>query len=107
MLSQIVSKHKKKLKKYDKELVLREIIRDTINEMVKDIAINTKKELKKQRIKNIKDIYRAKFPLVCFSGRMKQFDSSIKDFLKQKMYYNHNVLKKTKQGKKRKKVKKK
>jgi len=99
-LSEIIYKHKKKLKKHNRELVLREIIRDTINEMVKDIAINTRKELKKQRIKNIKDIYTAKFPLVCFSGKMSEFDSSIKDFLKEKMYYNYNVLKKTKKGKK-------
>ncbi len=100
VLSEIVYKHKKKLRKYNRELVLREIIRDTINEMVKDIAINTRKEIKKQKVKNIKDIYAAKFPLVCFSSKMNEFDSSIKSFLKQKMYYNHKVLKKTKQGKK-------
>ncbi len=100
MLSEVVYKHKKKLKNHNKELVLRQIIRDTINEMVKDIAINTRKNLKKQNVKNIKDIYNAKFPLVCFSDKMNEFDSSIKDFLKEKMYYNCQVLKKTKKGKK-------
>ncbi len=99
-LSDIVRRHKKRLKNYNKELVLREIIRETINEMVRDIAINTRAELKKQKIKNIKDIYRAKFPLVRFSSKMNMFDSSIKDFLKQNMYYNKDVLKKTKKGKK-------
>ena len=43
VLSEIVYKHKKKLRKHNKELVLRQIIRDTINEMVKDISINTRK----------------------------------------------------------------
>ena len=100
VLSEIVYKHKKKLRKHNKELVLRQIIRDTINEMVKDISINTRKNLKEQNVKNIKDIYSAKFPLVCFSNKMNEIDSSIKDFLKEKMYYNKQVLKKTKKGKK-------
>ena len=46
VISDIIYKHKKKLKMKDKELVLRQIIRDIINEMVKDIIINTKKNLK-------------------------------------------------------------
>ena len=100
VLSEIVYKHKKKLSKKNKELVLRQIIRDTINEMVKDIIINTRKNLKEQKIKNIKDIYNAQIPLVCFSHRLEEFDFSIKEFLKRKMYYNYEVLKKTKKGKK-------
>ncbi len=99
-LSEIVYKHKKKLRKTNKELVLRQIVRDLINEMVTDIVTNTRKNLKLQRIKNIKDIYNAKIPLVCFSNKMSKFDSSIKAFLHEKMYYNNEVLKKTKKGKK-------
>ena len=100
VLSKIVYNHKKKLKNNNKELVLRQIIRDVINEMVKDVVVNTKKNLQKERTKNIKDVYNAKIPLVCFSVRMNEFDSSIKEFLRKKMYYNQSVLKKTKKGKK-------
>jgi dGTPase len=99
VLSEVVYKHRKKLKKNNKELVLRQIIRDIINEMVKDIINNTKKNLKKEKPKNIKDVYNASVDLVCFSEKMKKFDSSIKDFLKNKMYNSKDVLKKTKKGK--------
>ena len=44
VLSEIIYQHKKKLKKFKKELVLRQIIRDIINEMVKDVIQNTKKK---------------------------------------------------------------
>jgi len=99
VLSEVVYKHRKKLKKNNKELVLRQIIRDIINEMVKDIINNTKKNLKKEKPKNIKDVYNANIDLVCFSEKMKKFDSSIKDFLKNRMYNSKDVLKKTKKGK--------
>ena len=100
VLSEIVYKHKKKLNKNNKELVLRQIIRDTINEMVKDIIINTKKNLKENKIMNIKDVYNSKINLVSFSDKMNQFDSSIKYFIMEKMYQNHEVLKKATKGKK-------
>ena len=51
VLSEIIYQHKKKLKKFKKELVLRQIIRDIINEMVKDVIQNTK-TLKKKTLKN-------------------------------------------------------
>ncbi len=99
VLSEVIYKHKKKLKKNNKELVLRQIIRDIINEMVKDIINNTKKNLKKEKPKNIKDVYNSSIDLVCFSEKMKKFDFSIKNFLKNKMYNSKDVLKKTKKGK--------
>jgi len=99
-LSKIISKHKKFIKKKGEELVLRQIIRDIVNEMVNDIILNTKKNIKKQKINSIKDIYESKNPIVTFSKEMKLFDRSIKSFLKEKMYFSKNVLKKTNQGKK-------
>ncbi len=100
ILSRIINKHKKKLTKKNKELVLRQIIRDIINEMVKDVIINTKKNIKKENPKNINDIYNANTQIVCFSDKMNEFDLAIKDFLKEKMYYSKEVLKKTVKGKK-------
>ncbi len=100
VLSEIIYKHKKNLIKKEKELVLREIVRDIINEMVKDIINNTKIILKKKKLKTIKDVYKTKTPIVCFSERMNKFDISVKSFLKEHMYLSKNVLQKANSGKK-------
>ena len=68
--------------------------------MVRDVIFNTQKNIKKNRIKSVKDIYKSKYPLVCFSNKMKKFDTNIKKFLKKNMYYNKNVIHKTNFGKK-------
>ncbi len=99
VLSEIIYQHKKKLKKFKKELVLRQIIRDIINEMVKDVIQNTKKNIKKENIHKLKDIQNNKYPVVFFSKKMRDFDLSIKEFLRAKMYYSKKVLKRTKKGK--------
>ena len=99
VLSDIVKKHRKRIKNYNKELIVRQIVRETINEMVKDIIMNTKKNLLKFKIKNINDVYKNKNLIVCFSPSMNLFDLSVKSFLKNRMYYNKNVLKKTNKGK--------
>ncbi len=100
ILSNLIQKHKNKISKYSQELVLRQIIREIINEMVKDVISNTKKNLKKNNIKSINDVYKSKYPLVCFSKKMKLFDKNVKSFLKKNMYYHKNVIHKTNQGKK-------
>ena len=100
VISNIVNKHKNKLKKNERELALRQIIRDIINEMVKDVIINTKKNLKKEKIKNIKDVYKIDMQLVTFSEEMTDFDMSIKSFLRENMYYNKKILNKTRKGEK-------
>ena len=100
ILDAILKKHNKKFKKYSQNLVLRQIIREIINEMVKDVIINTKKNIIKYNIKNIYDVYRSKYIIVCFSKKMNSFDISIKNFLKRKMYFHRSVIKKTNLGKK-------
>ena len=100
VISNIINKHKNKLKKHERELALRQIIRDIINEMVKDVIINTKKNLKKEKIKNIKDVYKIDMQLVTFSEEMTDFDMSIKSFLRENMYYNKKILNKTRKGEK-------
>ena len=68
--------------------------------MVKDIIINTKKNIKKNKIANINDIYKSEYPIVCFSKKMSLFDISIKEFLKENMYFHKTVINKTNLGKK-------
>ena len=92
-------KHKKKIKIFSNDLIIRQVVREIINEMVKDIIYTTKKNIKKQKLKNIYDVYKSKYPIVTFSKKMKEFDLKIKSFLKRKMYYLKNV-KNTNDGKK-------
>ena len=100
VLNSILKKHDRKFKKFSQDLVLRQIIRDTINEMVKDIIFNTTKNIRENNIKNINDVYKTKYPIVYFSKKMNLFDVSIKRFLKEKMYHHKSVVQKTSYGKK-------
>ena len=100
ILNVLIKKHINKIKKYPHDIVLRQIVREIIDEMVRDVIFNTQKNIKKNKIKSIKDIYKSKYPLVCFSNKMKKFDKNIKKFLKKNMYYNKNVIHKTNLGKK-------
>ncbi len=100
VLNKIILKHKKKLKRYSIDLIIRQIIREIINAMVSDVINTTKKNIKLYKIKNLKDIYRSKNKLVTFSQNMQKFDKKIKSFLKQKMYFHKNVNSKTNYGRK-------
>jgi dGTPase len=98
ILNKIISKHRKKLKKYSIDLVLRQIIRETINEMVGDVIKTTQSNIKFNNIQNLKDVYKFKENIVCFSKKMKIFDLKIKTFLKKKMYLHKSVSTKTNYG---------
>ena len=100
ILKFIITKHKKKLKKYSIDLVIRQIIREMINEMVNDLIKTTKRNIKKNNLKNLSDVYKSKYPIVQFSEKMENFDKKIKIFLRKKMYYHKNVKKKQKMVKK-------
>ena len=100
VLDKIIIKHIKKTKKYSIDLIIRQIIREIINEMVSDVILTTHKNIKKYKIKNLNDIYNTKFQLVTFSNKMKIFDTKIKKFLRQKMYFHKKVNSKTNYGRK-------
>ncbi len=100
VLNKIVLKHKKKIKKNSMDLVIRQIVREIINEMVKDIIKTTKINIKKNKINNINDVLKSKYPLVTFSKKMNKFDKKIKIFLRRKMYYHKKVRFNTDTGKK-------
>ena len=100
VISDLLRKHKKLISKKQKDLVIRQIIRDTINELVKDTINNTKKNLTKNKIKTISDVYNSQKKLVNFSEKMLNFDFKIKSFLMDNMYQHKTVLNKTKKGEK-------
>jgi len=96
----IFNKHNKNIKKFRKELIISQVIRESINCMVTDVIKNIKKNINKYKIKSLNNIYICNKPIVCFSNKMKEADSQIKFFLNQNMYNNTYVLKKTNEGKK-------
>ena len=100
VLNKIILKHKKRIKKNSMDLVIRQIVREIINEMVKDLIKTTQINIKKNKINNISDVLKSKYPLVTFSKRMSKFDKKIKIFLRRKMYYHKKVRFNTDTGKK-------
>ena len=100
ILKNIISKHKKKTKRFSLDLVIRQIVREIINEMVKDIINTTKNNIENYKIKNLNDVYKCKRVIVTFSKKMKLFDYKIKNFLRKKMYYHKKVKSNTNKGKK-------
>ena len=100
MLSEVIKKYVKKRNNNKKELIIRQIVREIINIMVKDIIVNTKKNLELNKINSTNDVYNSNIKIVSFSKNMGIFDKSIKKFLKKNMYYSKSVLKKTNKGKK-------
>jgi len=82
------------------KILIYQIIRDSIDLMVKDIISNSKKNLKKHKIKNLRDIKKNNSKIINFSENFQQIDSEIKKFLRVKMYNNKKVLSKNTKGQK-------
>ena len=99
-ISELVKKHIKNIKKFKKEVIVSQIVRELINLMVIDVINTTNKNLKKIKPKNINDIYKEDHLIVDFSEKMKKLDYQIKDFLKLNMYNNKKVIVNTNRGKK-------
>ena len=99
-ISKIIEKHLKNIKKYRKEIIIGQIIRDLINLMVIDVINTTNKNLKKYNLHSIDDVYKNKNMIVDFSDKMKKIDRHIKDFLKHNMYNHKKVIVNTLKGKK-------
>ena len=97
---EIYKSHKKKIKGINNDILIYQIIRDSINLMVKDLIKNTMKNLKIKKAKSVHDIYSCKDRLVCFSNKFMKIEEEIKYFLRTRMYDNKNVLIKNNKGKK-------
>ena len=95
----IYKKYKNKINKRNYKIAIYQIIRDSIDIMIKDLINNTKKNLVYNKIKTFKDINKTNFLLVDFSDRIKNSENEIRYFLKTRMYNNKNVLEKNNKGK--------
>ena len=96
----IYKSHRKKIKSNNNDILIYQIIRDSINLMVKDLIKNTIKNLKKKKIKSINDVYLYRKQLVGFSYKFKEIEKEIRYFLRLKMYDNKKVQIKNSMGKK-------
>ena len=96
----IYNNYTKKYKGIKQDILIYQIIRDSINLMVKDLIQNTLNNLKKNKIKSINDVYSSKEFLVSLSSKYMSIENDIKTFLKSKMYNNSDVVNKNNEGKK-------
>ena len=96
----IYNNYTKKYKGIKQDILIYQIIRDSINLMVKDLIQNTLNNLKKNKIKSINDVYSSKEFLVSLSSKYMSIENDIKFFLKSKMYNNSDVVNKNNEGKK-------
>ena len=95
----IYKKYKNKINNKNYKIATYQIIRDSIDIMIKDIITNTKKNLIINKINSQNDIKGTNSLLVKFSDKLKNSESEIRYFLKTKMYNNKDVLKKNNKGK--------
>ena len=95
----IYKKYKRKINKQNYKIATYQIVRDSIDLMIKDLIKNTKKNLVDSNIKNLKDINKTNSLMVNFSDDIKNSDNEIRYFLKTKMYNNKKVLEKNNKGK--------
>tara|TARA_B100000963_G_scaffold178549_1_gene155188 strand:+ start:25 stop:1143 length:1119 start_codon:yes stop_codon:yes gene_type:complete len=95
----IYKKYNNRINKKNYKIATYQIIRDSIDLMIKDLINNTKNNLHYNKIKTTKDLDKTSFLMVDFSDKIRDSESEIKYFLKTKMYNNKNVLKKNNKGK--------
>ena len=97
---EIYNKYNKNKKSKNQKILIHQIIRDSIDAMVKDLINNTILNFKINKINKIQKVYNSTKNLVCFSNKYSDIEREIKFFLREKMYKNKNVLIKNNQGKK-------
>ena len=95
----IYKKYKNKINKQNYKVATYQVIRDSIDIMIKDLIKNTKNNLRLNKVKNYKDVNKTSFLMVDFSEKIKNSENEIRFFLKTKMYNNKSVLIKNDKGK--------
>ena len=96
----IYQKYKNKINKSNYKIATYQIVRDSIDLMIKDLLSNTQKNLKKLKVKKSKDVTLSKQTIVSFSSKIQDSEKEIRFFLRTKMYNNKSVLNKNQRGKK-------
>ena len=100
LLSILIKKHLINMKKFRREIIVNQIVRESINIMVNDVIKNTQKNLMNLKPKSLSDIYKSNQLIVDFSPKIKKQILEIRNFLKVNMYNNKKVIVNTNKGKK-------
>ena len=95
----IYKQYKNKINKNNYKIATYQIIRDSIDLMIRDLLSNTQKNLKILKIKSAKDVLKTDKLIVSFSNKIQNSEFEIKSFLRNKMYDNKKVLTKNQKGK--------
>jgi dGTPase len=95
----ILKKYSTRTKKIDNRILIYQMVRDSINLMVKDLIKNSLINIKVNKIKKLNDIYKSENKLVCFSNHYENIIDEVRYFLSSKMYKNNKVLNKNNEGK--------
>jgi dGTPase len=95
----IYLKYKNKINGRNYKIATYQIIRDSIDLMIRDLITNTQKKLKKLKIKSVNDVAKTDQLVVGFSDRLQNSEKEIRLFLRTKMYNNKSVLEKNQKGK--------
>ena len=96
---EIYKSYKRNIKRNNKDIIIYQVIRDSINLMVKDIIKNSIKNINQYKVKKMSDVYTNENQTIIFSDKFLSIEAEIKQFLKIKMYNNKNVMKKNNNGK--------
>lgn len=96
----IVDEVKKAYSNISPEVMVHEVVRRLINNMVVDLVAETEKNLGQHNIKTVADVRSAGVAMVGFSSAMKANDKELKEFLFENMYRHKKVSKMTEHGKK-------
>ena len=99
-ISKLINKHTRNIKKFRREIIISQIVRDLINLMVMDVIKTANINLNKSNPQSVKDIYKQDCLIVDFSDKMKLIDYQIKDFLRTNMYNHKRVITNTNKGRK-------
>ena len=95
----IYKRYKNRINKNNYKIATYQIIRDSIDNMIKDLLGNTQKNMKRLKIISYKDVIQSKETIVCFSDKIQNSEYEIRSFLRKKMYDNKKVFKKNQNGK--------
>ena len=96
--NEILKKYSTKIKT-DKKILIYQMVRDSINLMVKNLIKNSLINFKINKINKLNDVYNCENKLICFSSNYENIINEIRYFLRSKMYKNNKVLKKNSEGK--------
>ena len=95
----IYLKYKNRITKNNYKIATYQIIRDSIDLMIRDLLTNSQKNLRNLKVKSSKDLAKSNQLIICFSDTIQNSEKEIKSFLRTKMYNNKLVLRKNKRGK--------